>query len=99
MTIVKRTITNTGHALTVQDGTILSGIEVSFLLVNQDNRPTDAWDIVSGERIAPIKEVATTSETGFFSVSLWPTDRTSSDTPRFYRCTTKSPDVHSFVVP
>lgn len=95
MAITKRTINIPADALTAQDGTVLDDVDVTFLLVNTSNQPTDAWDVVTGERIAPIKKTVKTSAGG--SVSLWPNDRGSSDNPTYYRCTVKSPDVRQFL--
>jgi len=94
MSLVLRSISNVGDALTAPDGTILSNIEVSFLLVDIDGVITDVWDTMSGERIAPIKETVVTSGLGEFTVSLWPNDRGSF--PTYYRCTVKSRNVRSF---
>jgi hypothetical protein len=102
MAIVERVISNLGDPLVAQDGTPLSGIEVIFLLVNSDNLPTDAWDVFTKERIAPIKTTAITDENGVFEVgatdgvSLWPNDRGETGNPTFYRCTVKSRDVRQF---
>lgn len=97
MPITKRTITNTGDPLTAIDGTVLSGVEISFQLVDEEGHPTDAWDVLTGERIAPVKETTTTSAQGEFSVSLWPNDR--GDSLTLYKCTVKSPYMKPFNAP
>ena len=96
MALVTRTISNVGDALVSQDGTALSGIEISFLLVDAKDIPTDSWDVITGERVTPIKETIITNASGEFSVSLWPNDRGDIAKPTFYRCTVKSRDVQSF---
>ncbi len=87
MPLTTRAINNTGDALCGPDGTVLAAKEVSFQLVNTDNKPTDAWDAISGERIAPVKKTVVTDASGEFTVSLWPNDRGSEVT--YYLCTSK----------
>lgn len=97
MALVTRTITNIGDPLCESDGTPLQGKKVIFTLVDSDDRPTDAWDVLSGERVAPIREEVLTASTGplgTFSINLWPNDR--GDKPTFYRCEVDVKGVQSF---
>jgi len=84
MALTTRTVTNTGDALVGPDGTVLAGKKITFTLVNANKAPTDAWDVLTGERVVPVKEVATTNAQGEFSVDLWPNDR--GDKATFYLC-------------
>jgi hypothetical protein len=85
MALITREINNTGDPLCSPAGSLLAAVEITFLLVGSNDRPADAWDAVSGERVAPLAITETTDEGGLFSASLWPNDRGSEAT--FYLCT------------
>lgn len=95
MPLVTRQINNVGDPLVDSSGTILAGVAVSFTLVDVDNSPCDAWDAISSERVAPIRETVTTDEFGEFSINLWPNDRGSTQTS--YRCSVRRQNVRSIL--
>ena len=97
MALTTRTVTNTGDALVGPDGTVLAGKKITFTLVNANKAPTDAWDVLTGERVAPVKEIATTDAGGLFSVALWPNDR--GDRLTYYLCEVNVPYVTPFTAP
>jgi hypothetical protein len=87
-----REINNIGEPIKAPDGTPLGGVKVSIMLVNIDGLPTDALDVVTGERYFPVVISAETSKsdtddlkTGEFRMpKAWPTSR--ADRPVFYKC-------------
>ena len=94
--LVTRQITNAGDPLCAPDGTILAGVEVTFVLTNPRKSPIDAWDAITFERVVGVK-VAVTDGAGEFSVDLWPTDR--SNVPAVYLCTADVPGAKPFASP
>lgn len=75
MTLVTRTLSNTGAPLCGPGGAALAGVTITFTLVTGAGRqPGDVWDATTHERVA--SEVSTTTDaSGIFSVSLWPNSR------------------------
>lgn len=89
-----RTLSNTGDPLVSPDGTVLSGIAVTFILCNASGVKLDGWIAVSGERVAG--EVSTvTDANGEFTVSLWENDKFGSVTQ--YRCHVAYSGINDFI--
>lgn len=75
MALVTRTVSNVGDPIVDAQGLPIENVAISFTLVNQKRKPTDAWDTLTGEYVAPTKVYATTDVNGEFSIDLWPNDR------------------------
>lgn len=92
MALVVRKVTNLGDPLVGPDGTPVEGAKVTFTLVDEAGNPTDSWDTLTAERVAPVKESVYTASTdtpgglqkGEFEVELWPNDRGTKLT--YYKC-------------
>lgn len=95
MALVTRILNNTGDALCDSSGTVLSGVTITFQLVDVTGHPTDVWDAISGERVAPVKESVVTDASGEFTIDLWPNDRGHKET--MYLCIVRSKGVESFM--
>lgn len=91
-----RTITNSGHPLQDQAGTILADTPVYFELVDGCSNSAGTF-VVSGEYVAPIRGIATTDSQGIFSITLPCTD--SMLDQRFYLCSVDRPDCPEFMAP
>lgn len=94
MTLPLRTLTNAGDPLCTPDGQVLSGVHVSFQLVDRYGVETDVWDALTHERVGGEPIVATTNEDGEFSIDLWPNSR--GNLPTRYRCTVDHPAFKAF---
>lgn len=94
MTLSLRTLTNAGDPLCTPDGQVLSGVRVSFQLVDRYGVETDVWDALTHERVGGEPIVATTNEDGEFSIDLWPNSR--GNRPTHYRCTVDHPAFKAF---
>ena len=94
MTLPLRTLTNAGDPLCTPDGQVLSGVHVSFQLVDRYGVETDVWDALTHERVGGEPIVATTNEDGEFSIDLWPNSR--GNRPTRYRCTVDHPAFKAF---
>lgn len=76
--MVTRTVVNTGDPITTPDGSLKSGLDITFQLVDAATRhpavlcdaAEDGGELVVGDIIT-----ATTDEAGQFSVELWPNNR------------------------
>ena len=95
MTLPLRTLTNAGDPLCTPDGQVLSGVHVSFQLVDRYGVETDVWDALTHERVGGEPIVATTNEDGEFSVDLWPNSR--GNRPTRYRCTVDHSAFKAFI--
>jgi hypothetical protein len=94
MTLVTRTLSNTGDPLYAPDGTLLAGKTVTFTLVSAAGRATDAWDATSHERVVGSVSIVTDAA-GEFSVELWPNSRGNRVTQ--YLCHVDYPGVRDFI--
>jgi len=88
MALVTRTLSNAADPLLAPDGTVLSGVEVKFQLVDVNGAPTKMFDGITGEAVSGAA-IVTTNLSGVFSVNLWPNDRGVSSS--FYKCSTNVP--------
>ncbi len=93
MALVTRTLANTGEPLYGPGGAALAEVDITFTLVTDSGRPTDAWDATTNERVAGSK-TATTDASGLFSVGLWPNSRGNITTK--YLCHVDYPGVRDF---
>jgi hypothetical protein len=75
MALITRVISNAGDPIVDAEGNPIEGVSISFQLVNQNRKPTDAWDTETGEYVAPTRAYAVTDVNGEFSIDLWPNDR------------------------
>lgn len=80
--MVIREINNTGGPLLNAAGLPLSAVDIIFTIVDAQGKPSDAYDIHTGERITGVTRVRTDTE-GLFTVNLWPTTR--ADKPVYYQ--------------
>lgn len=94
MPLTLRTLTNAGDPLCTADGQVLSGVRVSFQLVDSYGVATTSWDALTHEAVVGQPIVATTDEDGEFSVDLWPNSR--GNPPTRYRCTVDHPAFKTF---
>jgi hypothetical protein len=90
-----RKVSNKGNPLRSPDGTLLSGVRVTFKLIDATLTPTDVWDALSSERILPLLIYSETNIQGEFSLSLWPNDR--GEKPTYYECYVSIPGATSFL--
>jgi hypothetical protein len=88
MALPTRTITNQtedhSQALCDEIGSPLAGLKVKFTLCDSVGEPIDAWDMITGARIAPKPLTVYTDDNGEFEIALWPTTR--SRDRRYYKC-------------
>ncbi len=96
MSLVTRNINNSGEPLCAPDGTVLSGVTITFTLMNPQGLPVDVWDGISFERVVGLYSIVT-DVNGIFTVNLWPTDRGSVES--VYLCHVDSPYVQDFMAP
>jgi hypothetical protein len=75
MALITRVVSNVGDPIVDAEGNPISNVSISFQLVNQNRKPTDAWDTETGEYVAPTRAYAVTDVNGEFSIDLWPNDR------------------------
>ncbi len=80
-------------ALTDPAGNILSGVTISFTLVDTSLRPISVWDAISGDLIVGSPSVVT-DVNGLFSINLWPTAR--GNMPCQYLCKVNYPNITPF---
>lgn len=90
-----RRVSNKGNPLRTPDGKLLSGVRVTYKLVDADLKPTDVWDALSNERIMPLLIYAETGTNGQFYVDLWPNDR--GEKPSYYECYVSIPGASHFI--
>lgn len=90
-----RKVWNKGNPLRSPDGRILSGIRVTFRLIDSELKPTDVWDAISNERILPLLIFTETDSLGEFYVNLWPNDR--GEKPTYYECWVSVPGANKFL--
>lgn len=90
-----RKVSNKGNPLRSPDGRILSGVRVTFKLIDADLKPTDVWDALNNERILPLLIFAETDSKGEFFVNLWPNDR--GEKPTYYECWVSVPGANKFI--
>lgn len=82
--LVTRTINNVDEGVSGISADITSDWSISFTMVDQHGRPTEATDGTSGQEITGYRVRGTIDPTnGEFSLPLWPTDRAVS--PVYYR--------------
>lgn len=93
MPLITRQLSNTGAPLYSPAGTLLAGVTISFTLVDETSAVTDAFDVVSGERVFG-KVTAVTDINGIFTVNLWPNDRGDKITK--YVCSIAKKDMIDF---
>ena len=82
--------------LTDPSGAVLSGVAVTFSLVDSSMRPTAVWDSTTGELVVGSLSV-TTDMNGLFTINLWPTQR--GNIPCQYLCKVNYPGIPPFVFP
>ena len=90
-----RKVSNKGNPLRSPDGRLLSGVRVTFKLIDADLKPTDVWDAINNERILPLLIFAETDGQGEFFVNLWPNDR--GEKPSYYECYVSIPGASHFI--
>ena len=90
-----RKVSNKGNPLRSPDGRLLSGVRVTFKLIDANLAPTDVWDAISSERILPLLIFAETDGLGEFFVNLWPNDR--GEKPTYYECYVSIPGASRFI--
>ena len=90
-----RKVSNKGNPLRSPDGRLLSGVRVTFKLIDATLAPTDVWDAISNERILPLLIFAETDGQGEFFVNLWPNDR--GEKPTYYECYVSIPGAGRFI--
>lgn len=90
-----RKVSNKGNPLRSPAGKLLSGVRVTFKLIDANLTPTDVWDALNNERILPLLIFAETDSTGEFFVNLWPNDR--GEKPTYYECFVSIPGAKSFI--
>lgn len=90
-----RSVSNRGNPLRSPDGKLLSGVRVTYKLIDADLKPTDVWDAITNERIMPLLIYAETGTNGQFSVNLWPNDR--GEKPTYYECYVSIPGAGRFI--
>jgi len=90
-----RKVSNKGNPLRSPDGRLLSGVRVTFKLIDAELKPTDVWDAISNERILPLLIFAETGSNGEFFVNLWPNDR--GEKPTYYECYVSIPGAGRFI--
>jgi hypothetical protein len=79
MSLVVRTLSNTGQPLVDASGAPAANINITFQLVDKYRRPVDTLDSVTAETVLSTPVIATTDAQGEFTVNLWPTSRASGD--------------------
>jgi hypothetical protein len=82
--MVTRKINNIGQPLLSPDGAIIKNTTVAFLLIDENGKPTDVFDAITGERISGVVYTKT-DEHGEFEVSLFPNSRGSKTTAYLVR--------------
>lgn len=90
-----RKVSNKGNPLRSPDGRLLSGVRVTFKLIDADLKPTDVWDAINSERILPLLIFAESDSQGEFFVNLWPNDR--GEKPTYYECYVSIPGAGRFI--
>lgn len=90
-----RKVSNKGNPLRSPDGRLLSGVRVTFKLIDAELKPTDVWDAINNERILPLLIFAETDSQGEFFVNLWPNDR--GEKPTYYECYVSIPGAGRFI--
>ncbi len=90
-----RIVTNSGSPLYDPEGNVLSGVQVSFELVDCAQRPVSVRDAVSNDVISGTVIVSTDS-TGVFSAPLWPTSK--GQTPSQYLCQIGAVNAAPFLI-
>ena len=90
-----RKVSNKGNPLRSPDGRLLSGVRVTFKLIDAELKPTDVWDALNNERILPLLIFAETDSQGEFFVNLWPNDR--GEKPTYYECYVSIPGAGRFI--
>lgn len=90
-----RKVSNKGNPLRSPDGRLLSGVRVTFKLIDAELKPTDVWDAINNERILPLLIFAETDGLGEFFVNLWPNDR--GEKPTYYECYVSIPGAGRFI--
>ena len=90
-----RKVSNKGNPLRSPDGRLLSGVRVTFKLIDAELKPTDVWDAINSERILPLLIFAETDNLGEFFVNLWPNDR--GEKPTYYECYVSIPGAGRFI--
>lgn len=90
-----RKVSNKGNPLRSPDGRLLSGVRVTFKLIDAELKPTDVWDALNNERILPLLIFAETDSLGEFFVNLWPNDR--GEKPTYYECYVSIPGAGRFI--
>lgn len=92
--LTKRVISNVGQPLCAPSGAPLSGIKISFILIDSIGKKNSVWDAISGERVEGVVQT-TTDVNGEFSVELWPNDRGATVTQ--YLCRISTQGMYEFV--
>lgn len=90
-----RKVSNKGNPLRSPDGRILSGVRITFKLIDAELKPTDVWDAINSERILPLLIFAESDSLGEFFVNLWPNDR--GEKPTYYECYVSIPGAGRFI--
>ena len=96
MALTTRTITNAGAPMYAPDGTLLVGVPITFITVNQRGVPINAWDAITKEYVV-LHTAATTDASAEFAVQLWCTDR--SNVPVLHLCRVDTPGARPFSAP
>lgn len=93
MPLITRQLSNAGAPLYSPTGILLTGKSISFTLVDSTGAVTDAFDVITGERV--IGEVSTVTDiNGIFTINLWPNDR--GDKVTKYVCSIAKKDILDF---
>ena len=90
-----RKVSNKGNPLRSPDGKLLSGVRVTYKLIDAELKPTDVWDAINNERIMPLLIYTETGTNGQFEVNLWPNDR--GEKPTYYECYVSVPGAGRFI--
>ena len=90
MSLVTRTLTNTGQPLILPSGELIRHTRINFILSDNNGDPIDAWDSIDNSRVNG-KISTKTDNNGEFTVDLWPNDRGVN--PSYYLCVTDHEDI------
>jgi len=89
-----RTVTNIGQPYVDATNKPISGLKVSFVIVNEKGRPTEVLDLDSGNPVSGDAVFVRTDENGEFSINLYPNEL--GDRPTWYLVRVHDPDFEDF---
>lgn len=93
MPLTTRQLSNAGAPLYSPTGVLLTGVSISFTLVDSSGGVTDAFDVITGERVVGVVNTITDIN-GIFTINLWPNDR--GDKVTKYICSIARKDILNF---